>query len=186
MLNGEEVMEKSLQTPADILDRASKPSFTIAGAAPVTKPLPALPRLKATPITQHRHKSNPHYALDVLDKLRDYSLQLVEQLQETQRKIQDVYLEGPMLDGWLQSATTGKKEATDQVLTPAEMAGGYCLCGLDEFGKLWSKPCPLDEIPSVSLAIARYHRLKKLLATKQEIEGKLNGLTETLEAIPTE
>lgn len=179
-------MKDSLQTPADIFGRESQPSFTIAGAHPTAKPLLSLPRLKATPITQHRHQSNPHYALDVLDKLRDYSLQLVAQLQETQRKIQDVYLEGPMLDGWLQSATTGQKEATDKVLTPAAMAGGYCLCGLDEFGKLWSKPCPVEEIPAVSLAIARYHRLKKLLVKKQEIEGKLNGLVETLEAIPTE
>ncbi|OKH13791.1 hypothetical protein [[Limnothrix rosea] IAM M-220] len=179
-------MENSLQTPADILDRVSKPSFTIAGAAPVAKPLPALPRLKATPITQHRHRSNPHYVLDVLDRLREHSLGLVQQLQDTQRKIQDVYLEGPLLDGWLQSATTGQKEATDKVLTPAEMSGGYALCGLDEFGKLWSKPCPVEEIPAVSLAIARYHRLKKLLAIKQEIEQKLKDLTDTLEDIPTE
>ncbi|AFY40067.1 hypothetical protein Lepto7376_3918 [[Leptolyngbya] sp. PCC 7376] len=179
-------MENTLQTPADILDKVSQPSFTIAGAAPVTTPLPALPRLKATPITQHHHKSNPHFVLDVLQNLEQYSLRLVDQLKETQRKIQDLYLEGPLLDGWLQSATTGQKESTDKVLTPAEMGGGYCLCGLDEFGKLWSKPCPVEEVPSVSLAIARYHRLKKLLATKQEIEQKLKDLTETLEGIPTE
>ena len=178
-------MDNTLQTPADILDKVSMPSFTIAGAAPETKPLPALPRLKATPITQHRHKSNPHYVLDVLDKLKDHSLVLVQQLQETQKKIQNLYLEGPLLDGWLQSAS-GQKESTDKVLTPAEMVGGYSLCGLDEFGKLWSKPCPVEEIPAVSLAIARYHRLKKLLATKQEIEQKLKDLTETLETIPTE
>ena len=178
-------MQQSLQTPEDIFQKEHKPSFTIAGAAPTAKPLLSLPSLKATAITKHQHKSNPHYVLDVLDNLRTYSLQLVEQLQNTQRKIQDLYLEGPLLDGWLQSATTGQKESTDKVLTPAEMTGGYCLCGLDEFGKLWSKPCPVEEIPSVSLAIARYHRLKKLLATKHEIEEKLKNLTETLEGIPT-
>lgn len=178
-------MQQSLQTPADIFDKEHKPSFTIAGAVPTAKPLLSLPSLKETKITQHQHQSNPHYVLDVLDNLRAYSLQLVGQLQETQRKIQNVYLEGPLLDGWLQSATTGEKEATDKVLTPAEMTGGYCLCGLDEFGKLWSKPCPVAEIPAVSLAIARYHRLKKLLVTKHDIEEKLKTLTETLEGIPT-
>lgn len=178
-------MQRSLQTPADIFDKEHKPSFTIANADATTKPLLSLPTLKAAAITQHQHKSNPHYVLDVLDNLRSHSLQLVSQLQDTQRKIQDLYLEGPLLDGWLQSAATGQKEATDKVLTPAEMTGGYCLCGLDEFGKLWSKPCPMEEIPAVSLAIARYHRLKKLLATKHEIEGKLKNLTEVLEGVPT-
>lgn len=178
-------MQQSLQTPADILDKEHQPSFTIAGAEPTAKPLLSLPSLKATTITQHQHQSNPHYVLDVLDNLRFHASQLVGQLQDTQRKIQDLYLEGPLLDGWLQSATTGQREATDQVLTPAAMVGGYCLCGLDEFGKLWSKPCPMAEIPAVSLAIARYHRLKKLLVTKQGIEEKLHNLTETLEGVAT-
>ena len=180
-------MDNTLRTPADILDKVSMPSFTIAGATPETRqPLLSLPRLKATPITQHRHKSNPHYVLDILDNLREHSLNLLQQLKDVQHKIQNLYLEGPLLDGWLQSASTGHKEAADKVLTPAEMVGGYSLCGLDEFGKLWSKPCPVEEVPAVSLAIARYHRLKKLMATKQEIEQKLKDLTETLEAIPTD
>lgn len=181
------VMDQTLQTPSDILDRVRKPSFTIGGhgtqgnlgVAP-----PALPKLKGTTlVSHHRHGANPHFVLDVLQGLQGHALQWVGQLQDVQREIQNIYLEGPLVNGWLESATTGQREETGTVLTPAEMKGGYCLCGLDEFGKLWSKACPVEELPAVSVAIARYHRLKKLLTKKQGIEDKLKGLTKSLEGI---
>jgi len=45
---------------------------------------------------------------------------------------------------------------------------------------VWSRPCPSEQIPSVSLAIARYQRLRQLLARKQQLETRLNQLAETL------
>ncbi|NJN73050.1 MAG: hypothetical protein HC799_09715 [Limnothrix sp. RL_2_0] len=176
-------MDQILQTPSDILDRVRKPSFTIVGHGSQGIAPPALPKLKGTPMSHHRHGANPHFVLDVLQGLQGHALQWVEELQDVQRDIQNVYLEGPLVNGWLESAATGQRKETGTVLTPAEMKGGYCLCGLDEFGKLWSKACPMEELPAVSVAIARYHRLKKLLTKKQRIEDKLKGLTKSLEGI---
>lgn len=179
-------MEQALQTPSDILERVKQPSFRVVGAKATggkERSLPDLPKLKATVVSHHRHQANPHFALDLLQDLQGQARQWVGELQRLQREIQGVYLDGPLIDGWLQSAATGKREAADKVLTPAEMKGGYALCGLDEYGKLWSKPCPVTEIPAVSLAIARYHRLKKLLAQKQQIEQKLERLVGSLEGL---
>lgn len=183
------VMEQILRTPSDILEQVKQPSFQIVGKVQKTgrgRSVPDLPRLKGSPMSHHRHRANPHFVLDILDDLRGAVEGIVLELSDVQRRIQDLYLEGPLIDGWIQSSVTGKREEAGKVLTPAEMAGGYCLCGLDEFGKLWSKPCSVDELPAVGVAIARYHRLKKLLTQKQEIEQRLQGLRQSLEGIGEE
>ena len=186
MVNG--VMEQILQTPSDIFEGVKQPSFRIVGthSSGVKGGLmPALPKLKTEPISVHRHRANPHFVLDLLQDLENQARQWVEQLHGVQREIQDVYLEGPLINGWLASAVTGK-QVEGKMLTPAELEGGYVLCGLDEYGRLWSKPCPVNELPAVGLAIARYHRLKKLLDKKQDIERQLQGLVQSLEGVYTE
>ncbi|HEY9653359.1 MAG TPA: hypothetical protein V6C95_22050, partial [Coleofasciculaceae cyanobacterium] len=57
---------------------------------------------------------------------------------------------------------------------------GYRLCGLDGAGQFWSRPCPADQVPSVSLAIARHQKLRQLLSRKQDLETRLSQLAETL------
>jgi hypothetical protein len=57
---------------------------------------------------------------------------------------------------------------------------GYRLCGLDADGQLWSRPCPSQQVPYVSLAIARYQKLRILLARKQTLESRLNQLIQNL------
>jgi hypothetical protein len=57
---------------------------------------------------------------------------------------------------------------------------GYRLCGLDAAGQTWSRPCPPDQVASVSLAIARYQKLRQLLTRKQDLETRLSQLAETL------
>jgi hypothetical protein len=56
----------------------------------------------------------------------------------------------------------------------------YRLCGLDADGQLWSRPCPTPQVPYVSLAIARYQKLRILLSQKQTLENRLNQLIQSL------
>ncbi|MBV8883039.1 MAG: hypothetical protein JO235_03430 [Chroococcidiopsidaceae cyanobacterium CP_BM_RX_35] len=84
------------------------------------------------------------------------------ELQRIVQQIQSLYLEGPIVDGWLES-------------DPSEsIRPGYRLCGLDEAGNMWSHPCPPEQLPSVSIAIARYQQLLQLLKRKQQIETRLS------------
>ena len=69
---------------------------------------------------------------------------------------------------------------------PAASASGYRLCGLNEDGQLWFRHCPPEQIAVVSLAIARYQKLKLLLARKQSLETRLSQLAETLIAMHAE
>jgi hypothetical protein len=57
---------------------------------------------------------------------------------------------------------------------------GYRLCGLDASGTVWTRPCPPDQVASVSMAIARYQKLRQLLGRKQYLETRLSQLAETL------
>lgn len=56
----------------------------------------------------------------------------------------------------------------------------YRLCGLDADGRLWSRSCPTQQVPYVSLAIARYQKLRILLNQKQTLENRLNQLIQSL------
>lgn len=56
----------------------------------------------------------------------------------------------------------------------------YSLCGIDATGQVWSRPCPVEQVPSVSIAIARHKRLRQLLGRKQDLENRLSQLAETL------
>lgn len=113
------------------------------------------------------------------------------QLQEIIRQIQDIYLEGPIVDGWLESyprtleprTVTLSNESAEHLLSYVEdvyciekgmtcesLRPGYRLCGSDADGQRWSRPCPLEQLPSVSIAIGRYQRLQQLLERKQYLE----------------
>lgn len=179
-------MEQILQTPSDIFEKVKQPSFRIVGAEShgfKKGSVPDLPKVKTAPVSNHQHRANPHFVLDLLQDLELHAQEWVGKLQQVQRDIQNLYLEGPLINGWLESAATGKQLEGKLLITPAELEGGYCLCGLDEYGRLWSKPCPVNELPAVGVAIARYHRLKKLLDRKSEIEQQLQGFVKSLERV---
>ncbi|HEY9690716.1 MAG TPA: hypothetical protein V6D15_00755 [Oculatellaceae cyanobacterium] len=159
---------------------------------------PALPKVTAPNFTKHRHQANPAMAITVLKEIEQKVIGWQQQLQQTLKKIQDVYSEGPIIDGWIESAIQNQKiSVKDRHQTPMPpmmdyvteivsqpdgkfTVADYRLCGLDAEGQLWSRPCPPKQIPSVSMAIARYHKLRQLLNQKQELENRLTQLTETL------
>ena len=163
---------------------------------------PTLPKLKPAKISEHRHAANPALAMTLLKEIEEIVTRWQQELQTTVRNIQDLYLEGPIVDGWLESHPREAQENVGAVRTAqgerlmdyvAEVLNqpndnitcetprtGYRLCGLDGDGQFWSRPCPPDQVASVSVAIARYQKIKQLINRKQELETRLSQLSETL------
>ena len=130
---------------------------------------PSLPRVKQAQLSNHRHGNNPHFALGILQDIATIVEEWQMDLEEIQSQIQGVYLEGPIIDGWLEAEATLDGQVQ-----------GYRLCGLDEQGRMWVRPCPPDQLPSVSIAIARYQHLRQITAQKQAVEMRLKQLGEAL------
>ncbi len=175
--------------------------------------VPTLPRVKTPSLSSHRNAENPSLAMSLLKEMEITVAGWQEELQQVLRQIQDLYLEGPIVDGWLESyahqdgeAPTFRhadidclmnyvekmRDASVKVVAKATMAdslppishevvaAGYRLCGLNEDGQLWFRHCPAEQVPAVSLAIARYQRLRILLSRKQHLESRLSQLAQTL------
>lgn len=117
--------------------------------------------------------TNSALAINLLKDLQAQVQTWVTTLETVLQQIQAVYTEGPLVDGWLESFT-------DQPAT-----SGYRLCGLGQDGQIWSRPCPPNQVPDISLAIARYQRLQTLLTQKQRLETQLGYLTESLVELHT-
>jgi hypothetical protein len=164
---------------------------------------PSLPKFKTPSFTSHRNGANPALAMNLLQEIQENVASWQRELQKIVRQIQDIYLEGPIVNGWLESherelepggtATLRHAEvdrlmdyveevcATDSNNVSCESArAGYRLCGLDASGKVWSRPCPPEQVASVSMAIARYQKLRQLLGRKQHLETRLTQLAESL------
>lgn len=190
----------------------SKPKNTPSQAAVAVQPFatdpqktPSLPKLKVPALTNHRHSANPALSLNLLKEIEGIASGWYTALNQVVQQIQDLYLEGPIVDGWLEShPRKPETESGDAAgLRPAEVDSlmsyvaelcdlpqdnvtcespqpGYRLCGLDADGKVWSKPCPPEQVASVGLAIARHQRLRQLLARKRQLEARLGRLAKTL------
>lgn len=163
---------------------------------------PSLPKLKTPSFTSHRNGANPAFAMNLLQDIQESVASWQKELQKIVRQIQDLYLEGPIVNGWLESHEQQVQPGGTATLRHAEVdrlmdyveeicaektnvscqspRAGYRLCGLDASGKVWSRPCPADQVPSVSIAIARYQKLRQLLGRKQYLETRLTQLAETL------
>ncbi len=191
-----------LQTkpPKAIEPEISEPPIveTIIDSEP--KPL-NLPKLKTPNFTSHRNAANPSLASSLLIEMQAIADHWQTELNQTLRQIQDLYLEGPIVDGWLESHSGQplgdlsmlRHAEVDRLMTYIEEIcaapipgtkdapkAGYRLCGINADGQRWSYPCPAEQIPSLSLAIARYHKLRQLLDRKQDLEHRLGGLAESL------
>ncbi|QMS91193.1 hypothetical protein HUN01_27720 [Nostoc edaphicum CCNP1411] len=163
---------------------------------------PSLPKLKTPSFSSHRHGANPGLAMNLLQEIQETVAGWQTELQNILKQIQDIYLEGPIVNGWLESNPTEPEPAGTATLRHAEVdrlmnyveeicasggkvsyqssITGYRLCGVDDTGKVWSRPCPADQVPNVSMAIARYQKLRQLLGRKQSLETRLSQLAQTL------
>ncbi|MDF5726324.1 MAG: hypothetical protein PUP91_38965 [Rhizonema sp. PD37] len=166
--------------------------------------VPSLPKFKTPNFTSHRNAANPALAMNLLLEIQQSVTSWQRELQKIIQQIQDIYLEGPIVNGWLEShekeqakeseGTAALRHAevnslmgyVEEICTTPEKVScqlpraGYSLCGLDANGKVWSRPCPPDQVVSVSMAIARYQKLRQLLGRKQYLETRLSQLAESL------
>lgn len=179
------------------------PSFPIAVQPFPTKQepgkIPSLPKVKSPSFSNHENNINPALAVNLLKDIQKTVTGWERELKDVLRQIQDIYLEGPILDGWLESharsSETGDssvriaerdrlmnyiEEITNANVSYQSPKSGYHLCGLDADGQVWSHPCPASQVASVSVAIARYHKLRQLLTQKEDLENRLSQLSETL------
>ncbi|MEA5580828.1 hypothetical protein VB620_05670 [Nodularia harveyana UHCC-0300] len=164
--------------------------------------VPSLPKFKTPSFSNHRHGANPALAMNILQEIQEHIAGWQRELHRILQEIQDIYLEGPIINGWLESnlqepgkAATGTLRhgevvnlmdyveeicTTNEKVSDESARAGYRLCGLDASGKVWSRNCPSDQLPMVSMAIARHQKLRQLLGRKQYLETRLSQLAETL------
>ncbi|MEO1375070.1 MAG: hypothetical protein AAFW70_12265 [Cyanobacteria bacterium J06635_10] len=164
---------------------------------------PSLPKFKSPSFSSHINAPNPALASNVLEEIQEIIAAWQAELQTLVRQIQDLYLQGPIVNGWLESHKKEPQPEDTATLRHAEVdrlmdyveeicaaqakvssdesnRTGYRLCGLDDSGEVWSRACPPEQVPSVSMAIARYQQLRQLLGRKQKLENRLNQIAETL------
>lgn len=138
-----------------------------------------------------RQDANPILAAHMLQEMYKMVTAWQQELQDIDRDSLDIAASGPILAAWLESRTvklsnTGEAIPTPYVtidsigLTEVDPQAGYRLCGLDEYGNLWTRPCSMAEILSVSQAIARYQQLKDLTDRKQQVELHIRQILEDL------
>lgn len=192
----------SLQSEAS--SSTVEPNSSVAPIHPTSevKETLNLPKFKMPSFTSHRNSANPALASSLLKDLLSITEGWQTDLAQVLRDIQDLYAEGPIVDGWLEShahesesnAAVLRHAEPDRLLNyveeicatshantaPQTPKPGYFLCGLNADGQVWSTPCPPEQVPSVGLAIARHHKLRQLLARKQELENRLSHLSQSL------
>lgn len=163
-----------------------------------------LPKPKSVTFSPHRNAPNPALAASLLQDMLTIVTTWQQELAAIIQTIQTIYLEGTILDGWLESLgapsqqddktqafrhadiselvsfveklQTGKIQPQDIHAVPSN----YRLCGINPDGQLWSYPCPPDQVPAVSMAIARHHRLRQLRIRQAELETRLTRFSEDL------
>ena len=170
---------------------ARAPSFSIAvkpfAAHRNQGKIPSLPKLKNTQPSNDRRAANPALAMNLLQDIEKIVAGWQQELEQLKQQIQALYLEGPIIDGWLETGDRQAEEAIndgEEILasqvSPQSSRTDSQLCGLDADGQLWSRPCPPDQVHDVSVAIARHQKLRQLLQQKQDREIRLSQLAKTL------
>jgi hypothetical protein len=138
-----------------------------------------------------REDSSSGLAAHMLQEMYKMVTKWQQELQEIDHGISKITATGPILAAWLESRSfksgaTGESiplpyTTVDVIgLTDVDPQAGYRLCGLDENGQLWARPCSMAEILSVSMAIARYQHLKVLTDRQQKIDGYIRRILEDL------
>lgn len=186
---------------------AENPAFDATSKAPnpTSAPIPPLQPNRKAPTLPTFDSLGTNNSLSSKDNPPDTNLfatnspltTLMEEVEQVIQQIENLYREGPIVDGWLESypceSTNNDERFVNDVVTPLEYvtaAGNakqdkvicetprscYRLNGVSITGQQWSYPCPLEQLPSVSIAIARYEKLIQLLDRKRELETQLKQL----------
>lgn len=241
----------STATAAPKIQAPPRPMRKATGASQTVQPFPAqhiatqplsLPKFKLPSFSNHRHSFNSELPLSLAKEISATVRRWQSELRQVIVQIQDLYAEGPIVNGWLEqekdssspttqvdidtailrhaegeellryvekiceSPASGQPADTPAVDTPATDGidaknadhikkkavtapisqpafnpdGRYQLCGLDSDGRLWCRPCPPAQLPTVSMAIARYRNLRVLLNRKEQLEVRLRHAAEAL------
>lgn len=176
-------------------------------SVPTSSRLPNLPRAKRPSISSHRHDANPAMALKVLEDIQGAVEGWHQELHLLLRQIQDLYLEGPIVEGWLETIaedeTSSPQPDFDSAVLrhadPGDLAGyvnrrwgqaadnlprgdnpRYQLCQLDADGQMHCQLCPPDQLGYITMAVARYQRLRQYLSQKHYLEARLKRAVEVL------
>jgi hypothetical protein len=138
-----------------------------------------------------RQDANPILAIHMLKEMHTMVTGWQRELQEIAINSLKITASGPVLAAWLESRTFKRGSTGEAIPTPYETVdptdieaidpqAGYRLCGLDEYGNLWTRPCQMSEILIVSKSIARYQQLKDLTDRKQQVEQCIRQVLEDL------
>jgi hypothetical protein len=138
-----------------------------------------------------RQDANPILAIHMLKEMHTMVTGWQRELQEIARNSLKITDSGPVLAAWLESRTFKRGSKGEAIPTPyatvetidveaIDPQAGYRLCGLDEYGNLWTRPCQMSEILMVSRSIARYQQLKELTDRKQKVEQCIRQVLEDL------
>ncbi|WP_009631761.1 hypothetical protein [Synechocystis sp. PCC 7509] len=177
-------------------DTTASPLEPTCEAAPdISKPIPPLQPNRKAPTLPTFNSSSEEKAVEKVPSL-EISLPptLMQELQQVVQQIENLYREGPIVDGWLESYPCDSTPSNDEYpindaatsLEYVKAAGSlekdkviceaprscYRLNGVSK-GQQWSYPCPIEQLPSVSVAIARYEKLLQLIGRKQALETHL-------------
>ena len=157
-------------------------------------------------LSNPRHATDPALALGLLREIESTVTGWQKELQRILLTMQELQMEGAIVDGWLESQPQAAPPLGANPLRHAEInqlldyvrdlckhhqpqpvaataRAGYWLCGLDADGQVWSFPCPAEQVPQISLAIARCQKMRQLVERKNYLENRLSQLAETLVAV---
>lgn len=171
-----------------------------------TAALPLLPKAKRPSFSSHRNDANAALALDLLADVETAISSWHQALRDILLEIQQLYLAGPIIDGWLESVNRQASQAdleehaavlrhgdpeqveayiekiSQQAQADSALGGTqYRLCSLDADGQMQCQVCPPEQLGVVSQAIARNQKLRQLVSQKQYLEAKLKRAAEALE-----
>ena len=94
-------------------------------------------------------------------------------------------LESAMLAGDPSTAPADVSSPQPSQSADNKSSSQYYLCRLTSCGQIQTEECPADQVPVLSMAIARYRRLNQLIKQKQAIETKLQAIVDLLADVQT-
>ncbi len=187
--------------------KAASVSYSVKQSAHAEQAaLPFLAQAKRPSLSSHRNDANAALALDLLADVQGAIVSWHQALRDTLLEIQQLYMAGPIVDGWLESTNRQTNQTVldehaavlrhgdpEQVAAYVEKlaqqsqadattpGSQYRLCSLDADGQMQCQDCPPEQLGVVSQAIARNQKLRQLVSQKQYLEAKLKRASEALE-----